>query len=217
MTSRRREAMSAALPVVVAVGAVGISYGVLAVAAGLPAWQVLLMSAVVFAGSSQFAAVAMIGSGAGTFAAVLSGALLNSRYIAVGAATAPALTGRRWWRALKAQLVVDESFAVGVAAGEGGVPDEHATMTAGVMLWVAWLGGSAVGATLGPVFGDPARFGLDAAFPALFVALLWPMLDRPGAPRMAIGGGLTALVLAPFTPAGIPLAGAAVAGILLSR
>jgi predicted branched-subunit amino acid permease len=70
---------------------------------------------------------------------------------------------------------------------------------------------------LGPVFGDPKRFGLDAAFPALFVALLWPMLTTRRAIRAAVVGGATGLVLAPFTPPGVPLAVAAALGLLVSQ
>ena len=73
------------------------------------------------------------------------------------------------------------------------------------------------GTLLGPVLGDPKRLGLDAAFPALFLALLWPMLSGRHAVRCAVGGAAVALLLAPFTPPGIPLAGAAVVGLWLAR
>jgi predicted branched-subunit amino acid permease len=65
--------------------------------------------------------------------------------------------------------------------------------------------------------GDPARLGLDAAFPAMFVALLWPLLDGPGAVRCALGGALAAAVVLPFAPAGLALAAAAAAGLALAR
>src|SRR2546429_131753 len=74
-----------------------------------------------------------------------------------------------------------------------------------------------VGTLLGPVLGDPRRLGLDAAFPALFTALLWPMLSARHAVRCAIGGALVAFALAPFTPPGVPLAGAALVGLWLAR
>jgi predicted branched-subunit amino acid permease len=80
-----------------------------------------------------------------------------------------------------------------------------------------WVLGTLIGVLLGPVLGDPKRLGLDAAFPACFVALLWPMLSARHAVRCAIGGAAVALALAPFTPPGIPLAGAALAGLWLAR
>lgn len=211
-----RSTLLAALPVALAVGVFGVSYGVLATAAGVPAAATLAMSAFVFAGSSQFAFVAVIAGGGGPLAAALSGTLLNLRYLATGAAVAPVLPGGPLRRGLLAQLVVDESYAVGVAAGEPGRPDRFALLAAGALVWICWFVGSALGLALGPVLGDPVRLGLDAAFPALFVALLWPMLTGR-AVRIALAGAVVALVLAPLTPAGVPLAGAAAAGLVLSR
>ena len=207
----------AALPVIAAVGVFGVSFGVLAAAAGFPAWLAVVMSATVFAGSSQFAAVSVLGAGGSPAAAVLSGVLLNSRYLATGAVAAPVLPGRRVGKWLLAQLVVDESYAVGVGAGTAGVPEPRAMVGTGAGLWVAWVLGTALGGWLGPVLGDPQRLGLDAAFPALFVALLWPMLrDRAGL-RAAVAGAAVAVALSPFTPAGVPLAAAAVTGFAVAR
>jgi 4-azaleucine resistance transporter AzlC len=205
------------IPVVAAVSIFGVSYGVLATAAGMPAWLTVLMSATVFAGSSQFAAVSILAGGGSPAAAVLSGALLNSRYLATGAAVARVLPGGRLQRFLLAQLVVDESYALAVAAGTPERPDARTLVTSGAALWTGWLVGSAAGALLGPVLGDPDKLGLDAAFPALFVALLWPMLDGRPAIRAALAGLAAAAVLLPFTSPGLALAGAAVAGLAVAR
>jgi 4-azaleucine resistance transporter AzlC len=227
----------AAAPVVVAVAVFGASYGVLATAAGLAAWQVLLMSALVFAGSAQFAFVAVVAAGGGPASAVLSGALLNTRYVAIGAAAARTLPGSRLRRFLGAQLVVDESFAIGVGAGSAERPDARAMLVSGAALWLGWMAGSTAGVLIGPALGDPETLGLDAAFPALFVALLWPMVDPPpraadlgGRPeaelgpregrravRAALAGTAAALVLEPLVPSGLALAGAAVAGLAIHR
>lgn len=185
----------AVAPLAAAVGAFGVSFGVLALAAGMPGWQAVLMSATVFAGSSQFAAVAVLGSDGGMGAAILSGTLLNSRYIATGAAAAPSLPGGRVRRMLAGQLVVDESFALGVAAGSPELPDGPTMVVSGALLWTAWLVGTAAGTLVGPLLGDPETWGPDAAFPAMFVALLWPMLDRADARRAALGGALVASAL----------------------
>ncbi len=212
----RRILLSAA-PIAVAVLVFGASFGVLATVAGLPAWIAVLMSTVVFAGSAQFAAIAVIAGGGGVPAAVFTGALLNLRYLATGIAVARALPGNRFSRAVLGQLVVDESYALGVSAGTRDRPDGRTVVVAGFLLWLAWITGTVIGAVLGPVIGNPMRLGLDAAFPALFVALLWPMLRAPRAVRCALAGAVVALALAPFTPAGVPLAGAALAGLWLAR
>jgi predicted branched-subunit amino acid permease len=175
------------------------------------------MSALVFAGSAQFAAIAILGAGGGVVAAVLAGALLNLRYLAVGAAVAPVLPGGPLRRLLLGQLVVDESYVLGVAAGKDGRPDARTVLITGALLYGCWVLGTTAGVLLGPVFGEPKRFGLDAAFPALFVALLWPMLTNRRAIRAAVAGGAAGLVLAPFTPPGVPLAVAAAVGLLVSQ
>jgi 4-azaleucine resistance transporter AzlC len=199
-----------------AVGVFGVSYGVLSRAAGIPAWITVALSATVFAGSSQFAAVSILAGGGSVASAVVSGALLNARYLATGTAAARALPGARWRRFLLAQLVVDESFALGVAAGSPGRPDGRVMVRAGLALWSSWIVGSLLGVVLGPVVGEPERLGLDAAFPALFVGLLWPLLDDRPAVRSALAGLAAAALLLPVTSPGLALAGAAVAGLAVS-
>src|ERR1700737_3147532 len=118
---------------------------------------------------------------------------------------------------LLAQLSMEESYAMSGRAGAPGRPDGRTLLVTGPCLYAVWVAGTLIGALFGPVLGDPKRFGLDAAFPAGFVALLWPLLSRRHAVRCAIAGAVAALVLAPFTPPGIPLAGAALVGLWLAR
>jgi 4-azaleucine resistance transporter AzlC len=212
-----RALLLAATPIAAAVFVFGMSFGVLAVAARLPAWSVVLMSILVFAGSAQFAAIGVIAAGGSVLTAVFAGALLNLRFVATGIAVAPSLPGGRLLRSLLAQLSIDESYAMSARAGPPGRPDGRTLLVTGTLLYIVWVIGTSTGALLGPVLGDPKRLGLDAAFPAGFVALLWPMLSGRRAVRCAIGGLLAALLLAPFTPPGIPLAGAAVVGLWLAR
>ena len=143
--------------------------------------------------------------------------LLNLRYLVTGAAVAGALPGGMLRRTATAQLVVDESYALGAAAGPPGKPDAGVIVRVGAVLWCVWVSGTFVGILLGDRLGDPDSYGLDAAFPALFVAILWPLVQHRSAAVAAFGGAGVALLLAPFTPAGVPLAGAAVVGLVLSR
>lgn len=212
-----RAILLAAAPIALAVFVFGMSFGVLAVAARLPAWSVVLMSVLVFAGSAQFAAIGVIAAAGSVVTAIFAGALLNLRFVATGIAVAPSLPGGRLLRSLLAQLSIDESYAMSARAGAPGRPDGRTLVVTGALLYAVWVIGTSIGAVLGPVLGDPKRLGLDAAFPAGFVALLWPMLSGRHAVRCAIGGLVAALLLAPFTPPGIPLAGAAVVGLWLAR
>jgi len=212
-----RAILLAAAPIALAVLVFGISFGVLAVAARLPAWSVVLMSALVFAGSAQFAALGVIAAGGSVLTAVFADALLNLRFVATGIAVARSLPGGRLRRAVLAQLSIDESYAMAARAGAPGRPHGRTLLLTGALLYAVWVAGTLVGSLLGPVLGDPKRLGLDAAFPAGFVALLWPMLSGRHAVRCAVGGVAAALLLAPFTPPGVPLAGAAIIGLWLAR
>ncbi len=201
-----------ALPLAVAVAAFGVSFGVLARAAGLGVLAPVAMSATTFAGSSQFAAVSILGAGGGVAAAIVAAVLLNTRYGPMGLSAATALRGGRARRAVEAQLVVDESWAL--AKREGGRFDRGVLLGAGLTLYVAWLAGTAVGAVAGEALGDPEALGLDAAFPALFLALLVAQLRTRTTIAAAVAGAAVALSLTPFTPAGIPVLAATAACLI---
>lgn len=196
-----------ALPYAVAVAGFGVSFGVLARAAGMEAPAAVVMSATTFAGSAQFAAVSILGAGGAVAAAVLAAVLLNARYGPMGLAAAPALGGPAWQRLLIAQLVVDESWALG-HRGEGRF-DRGVIVGAGLVLYGTWVSSTAVGAFGARALGDPAALGLDAAFPALFLALLWPLLRERRALVAAGLGGAVALALTPVAPPGVPIVAAA--------
>src|ERR1700674_4540536 len=211
------EILQAAAPIALAVFVFGASFGVLAVAAHLPAWSVVLMSALVFAGSAQFAALGVIVAGGGVLAAIFAGALLNLRFIATGIAVARSLPGGRLLRSLLAQLSIDESYAMSVRAGAPGRPDGRTLLVTGACLYAVWVLGTLLGVLFGPILGDPKRFGLDAAFPAAFGAVLWrPHSGRHGV-CCAIAGAVVPLFLAPFTPPGVPRRRAAVVELWLAR
>jgi 4-azaleucine resistance transporter AzlC len=206
---RIRDGMRAATPVVPAAVAFGISFGVLARAAGMDAIAPVVMSATTFAGAAQFAAVSVLDAAGGALTAVLAAIFLNARYGAMSVVVGPAFTGPRWRRFLEAQLIVDESWAL--AARAGGRFELPVLLGAGLALFPSWVGGTAIGVAAGDLVGDPARLGLDAAFPALFLALLVPQAASRRAVAAALLGGAIALVLIPLTPAGIPIVAASAA------
>jgi 4-azaleucine resistance transporter AzlC len=211
----RRGAVTA-LPLAVAVGLFGVSFGVLsATSGGMGALPAVVMSLTTFAGSAQFAAASVVSGGGGPITAIAAALLLNARYLPIGVSVARFIPGGPFRRFLSAQLVVDESWAI--AAEGGGDFQPHRLIGAGSMLWLAWVAGTIVGVIGGEALGHPAALGLDAAFPALFLALLVPQLDGPRAVAAALLGGGIALALVPFTPPGVPIiaaAGAALIGLV---
>ena len=88
------------------------SFGVLAIQAGFSPVQAIVMSAVVFAGSAQFAATAIVAGGGGVVPGLLAASLMNSRFLAMGIALAPSLPGGPVKRAAQGQTVVDASWAI---------------------------------------------------------------------------------------------------------
>lgn len=208
----RRGAVTA-FPVGVAVGLFGVSFGVLsATTGGMGALPAIVMSATTFAGSAQFAAASVIAGGGQPIAAIAAALLLNARYLPIGVSVAPFLRGGRLRRFGQSQLVVDESWAI-AARGDGQF-DPHRLIGAGIVLWLAWVGGTIVGVLGGEALGDPAALGLDAAFPALFLALLMPQLGGRRAVVAALLGAGIAIALVPFTPAGVPIIAAAAAALI---
>jgi predicted branched-subunit amino acid permease len=205
-----------ALPVGLAVGAYGLSYGVLAVAAGLSPLTATVSSLIVLAGGSQFAFVGVLAAGGNPLAGAVGGLLLNLRYLAFGFAIAPHLPrGPRWRRAVDSYLVVDESVAMALAG-----PFDQIGRRFRVVGWtvvVAWIGATALGAYGGQLLGDPAALGLDAAFPAGFLALLAPWLRQRRGRVAAASGVVLALVLTPITPPGVPILAAGLGALVAMR
>ena len=205
--TRYRAGARAVAPLAIAAASFGAAFGILAQTAGMGAVAPIVMSATTFAGAAQFAAASVLDEGGGVLAAVGAAVLLNARYAAISLAVAPDFKGSRLRRFLESQLIVDESWAV--AQVGGGRIDRRLLVGAGLVLFPFWVGGTAVGVLFGDVLGDPERLGLDAAFPALFLALLVTQLVNRRAVLAAVAGGLIALVLIPIAPPGVPVIAAA--------
>jgi 4-azaleucine resistance transporter AzlC len=207
--ARYSDGMRVMLPLMPAIVAFGASFGVLARAAGVDSLAALVMSATTFAGSAQFAAASVLETGGGVAAAVAAAVLLNARYAPISVTVGDRFRGSVVRRLLEAQLIVDESWAL--ARRSDGRYDRRLLVGGGLVLYVCWVGGTALGALVGDRLGDPERYGLDAAFPALFLALLVPQVTSRRALAAALAGGAIALVLIPVVPAGVPIVAATAA------
>ena len=201
----RRTIHRQAASIVAAVAPFGIVFGAAAATAGLTLLQAIGYSAFVFGGSSQFAAVEILGDGGSIASAAAAGLLLNIRSLAFGVIMAPALFGAWWQRAAMSQLMIDESTAVGAAQHEQRWR-RYGYLVAGVGVFVVWNLTTIVGHVAFAGAGDLiTELGLDAAGPAAFLALLWPRLASAPQRRTAIAGACVALVLIPFAPPGVPI------------
>jgi predicted branched-subunit amino acid permease len=223
------EGLRASMPLALPIVAVGVSFGLLA-APLLGTIPSVLMSALVWSGTAQFAALTILTSGGGTALAAGAGLLANTRFLPMGFAIAPSMRGGRLRRLLRGALLADASFVIGHRGG--GQFDISAIAWAAPVQYVAWVVGTVAGVAGATAIGDPSRWGLDVLFPVFPEHLEGrgrrappqghPASSglRPAAPRnlrpiivTALAAAIT-LALTPVAPAGVPVLVAAAAALI---
>jgi len=219
-SARLTPAVRMGLSISLATGLYGISFGALAVAAGLSVAQACALSALMFTGGSQFAFAGVLGGGGTAAAATAAASLLGIRNAVYGAQM-NALLRPGWPRKLlQAHVTIDESVAT---ASSQEHPDEEyrGFWTAGIGVWVLWNLFTLVGGLAGDMLGDPRAWGLDGAAVAAFLGLLWPRLHGRDPWAVAVVAAVVTVVVTPVVPPGIPIivaAGVAAAmGVLQHR
>jgi 4-azaleucine resistance transporter AzlC len=189
------------LPVAISIASYGVVWGVLAGQAGLTPLEVLLMSGAVYAGSSQFVALTMWSPGSlPVVSIVIATAIVNLRMLLMTATLQPLFASVPRWKALLAMfLVSDEVWAMTMAQ-----PAKNSgpafMLGCGALAWIAWAGSTLAGRLLGAVIDDPATYGLDFAFTATFLALLFSMWKGRGDLVPWLAGGAIALGVAAIVP-----------------
>ena len=211
-SARFREGLKLGVPFAIAGFLVAVSFGIVARDVGLSAVAAIVMSMIVYAGSAQFTAIAILAGGGGVGAAIGAAALMNSRFLPMGVALAPSLPGRALWRAAQGQTVVDASWAL--ASRGDGTFDRWLLFGSSAVQYVTWTSGTILGALGGGVLGDTDKLGLDAIYPAFFVGLLISEARTGRARGAAAIGALIALALVPFAPAGVPVLAASLGALL---
>src|SRR4051794_23595325 len=207
-----RAGVRAGLPFAAAGFLLSLSFGVLARDAGFSIVAAIVMSAIVFAGSAQFAAVSIFAAGGSLGAAVGAAALMNSRFLPMGIALGPSLPGGAAKRAAQGQTIVDASWAM--ASRGDGTFDRWFLFGSTAPQYVTWVLGTVAGAISGGLLGDPEKLGLDAIYPTFFLALLFAELRSGRAKSVAALGALIALVLVPLVPPGLPVLVASLSALL---
>jgi 4-azaleucine resistance transporter AzlC len=203
-----------ALSIGVATGVYAVSFGVLSVTAGFSVAQTCVMSLVAFTGASQFTFVSIMGAGGGIAAALPPAILLAARNGIYALSLGSVLRRGAWRRALDAHLVIDESTAMAHAQREPADRRRGFLLTA-LAIFACWNAGTLAGALAGGILGDPRALGLDAVFPAVFLALLAPQLRARGTAHAALAGAAIATALLPIAPVGVPVMASALAAIPL--
>jgi predicted branched-subunit amino acid permease len=193
-----------ALGIGIASGAYAISFGAISAAAGLSLLQTCALSVLMFTGASQFALVGVVGAGGSVWAGAATAALLGSRNALYGMRLSSLLDRRGWKRVLGAHFVIDETTAMAIAR-DSPADSRFAFWATGTALFTLWNLGTLIGALATQLVPDPKVYGLDAAPPAAFLALLAPRLRAREPLAIALAAGVVALICLPFVPAGVPL------------
>ena len=172
LESPLRDGLRAAWPVCLGFVPIGLSLGVLAQKGGLGPIQVLLMSVLVFAGGSQFIAVAMLGNGVSLTTIVATTFVINLRHLLMSSAMSIHFprTSRRFL-SLFAYGITDESFAVNMARFRGEGWDRWRALTVNQVTNLAWIVSTVAGVYIGD-FIPSGAFGIDYALTAMFICLL---------------------------------------------
>jgi 4-azaleucine resistance transporter AzlC len=206
-----RTGMRAGFPLVLPTLLGGVSFGVLAQPV-MGSVAPVVMSLVVFSGAAQFAALTVLTAGGGAIAAIAAGMLMNGRWLPMGLAVGPFLTGGPLTRAAQSLALVDASFALS-SRGDG-TYDRGVLIGATLPQAAAWVGGTLIGVLMGPALPAPGTLGLDAMFPAFFAVLLAGEARGRLPLAAAATGAAIALALTPFAPPGVPVLAAVAAALI---
>tara|TARA_Y100000739_G_C20546156_1_gene435978 strand:- start:139 stop:831 length:693 start_codon:yes stop_codon:yes gene_type:complete len=207
--AQRRSIRAQAISIGLAIAPFGLAFGALCAESGIGVWEALGFSSIVFGGSSQFAAVSVLADDGTVIAAITAGLLLNLRSLAFGVSMAPSLKGSFLWRAGVSQLMIDESTAIGSSQATHELR-RYGYLWGGLSVFVLWNATTLIGVSvLSEAESLITDLGIDATIPAAFLGLIWSKLENTKHRAVALIGAITALILIPFTPAGIPVIAAA--------
>jgi 4-azaleucine resistance transporter AzlC len=160
-------------PILLGYVPIGAAFGILADGLGFTPLQAIVCSATALAGAGQFIGLALMKSGATALAVVAATSIVNLRYVLFGAAMSPhvsrvPLAGQ----ALLAYSLTDETFAVNIDDHRLGTATAWSMAGVGAIAWTGWVTGTALGSLAAGLIGDPTRWGVQFAMPAMFTALL---------------------------------------------
>lgn len=180
------------VPILLGYAPVGAAFGVLACTLGFSPAQAIVCSATSLAGAGQFIALSVLGSGESAAAVIAATTVVNLRYVLFGATISPRLAGLpARWQALLAFTLTDETFAVNISDLRRGAADRVSMAAVGAVAWLGWVAGTAAGALGAGVIGDPAKWGVEFAMPAMFTALL---VDQAEGRRHVAAAALAAVI-----------------------
>jgi len=183
------------MPIFLGYFPVGMAFGILATTAGFGPLQAVACSAFALAGAGQFIGLSLMPA-ANVFGVLVATTVVNLRYVLFGATMSPFLRDTTLpTQAALAFSLTDETFAVNIADHQQGLASPSSMAGVGAIAWVGWVGGTMVGAYAASLVGDPARFGVEFAMPAMFTALLVGQIERK---RHIVVAAISAAIAVPL-------------------
>lgn len=216
------QGMRSALPITLGYVPIGLAFGILAVQQGLSIGEITLMSLIVYAGSAQFIAAAMLAGGAAALTVVSAVFLVNLRHLLMSAAYSPLLKGMSLpLQGLIGLSITDETFSVGITSAVPGKTTGRFFLGLHITAHLSWLISTVLGGAAGSRIPDPALWGLEFALPAMFIGLLILQLKNKVQWLVAFAAGLLSLTIASAAKGNahiiIATVLAAVLGVFLER
>ncbi|MDP2401620.1 MAG: AzlC family ABC transporter permease [Actinomycetota bacterium] len=197
------------MPIFLGYMPVGAAFGVIATGIGFSLAQAVTCSATALAGAGQFIALSQMRAGEGLFAVLAATTVVNLRYVLFGATMSPYLRGLTLPRqAALAFTLTDETFAVNISDRRQGLSTGWSMVGVGAVAWVGWVLGTALGAGAAAVIGDPSRWGVDFAMPAMFTALLVALAEDRRHILVGLLAGVIALALPALSSVGVEISSA---------
>lgn len=180
---------------------VGVAFGILSRTLGFSVLAATVCSATAIAGAGQFIALSVMGAGASLVEVLIATTVVNLRYVLFGSTVSPYLHGLPMHtHAALAFSLTDETFAVNIADRRAGLSTPASMLGVGAIAWAGWVLGTLVGALGADWIGDPSRFGVDFAMPAMFTALFIALAENRRQVAIGLVAGGLALAL-PLLPA----------------
>jgi len=185
---------------------VGMAFGILARTIGFTTLQACVCSATALAGAGQFIALSLMGAGATVGSVLAATTVVNLRYVLFGSTLSPYLRELSLRKqALLAFTLTDETFAINIADKRGGLSTAASMIGVGAIAWAGWVLGTVIGAVGAGWIGDPNRFGVGFAMPAMFMALFIALAENRRHVAIGLVAGAIALLLPLLSVAGITL------------
>ncbi len=212
-----RQGFQSILPLMVAVVPIGLVFGAVAATKGLSALEAMLMSALVFAGGSQFVAMDLWTHPASIAALGTAALLVNIRHVLMGASISRHMTEfSRRQKVMSMLFLADEIWAVAEFRARGHRLTPAWFSGAALPFYLAWVLSGLVGALLGAMVGDPAVIAMDFVFPAVFVILIAGFWRGSDTGLILVGSGAAALLVHHFLPGVWYILGGALGGVAMA-